>query len=123
MVVMPASRRSEQDLANLLVDLGRKVRDHVIFHRELSSDSQVVGNEGGDVIFALDRKVESVVMSALDGWPAELKPLTLVAEGFGIDGRKYFGDRDSEQRYRLLVDPIDGTRELMYEKRSGWFLA
>jgi hypothetical protein len=26
-------------------------------------------------------------------------------------------------RFRVLIDPIDGTRSLMYDKRSAWFLA
>src|SRR6185436_21173879 len=32
------------------------------------------------------------------------------------------GTPDAECRWRLLVDPIDGTRGLMYQKRSAWIL-
>ena len=32
------------------------------------------------------------------------------------------GTRDAECRWRLLVDPIDGTRGLMYQKRPAWIL-
>jgi len=28
-----------------------------------------------------------------------------------------------EPRYRVLFDPIDGTRLLMYAKNSGWILS
>jgi fructose-1,6-bisphosphatase/inositol monophosphatase family enzyme len=53
----------------------------------------------------------------------------LIAEGIeGDDGRegiKIFpeGSREEDALIRLLVDPIDGTRGLMYDKRSAWALA
>src|SRR6185503_12768082 len=36
---------------------------------------------------------------------------------------RLFGSNGASIRYRLIVDPIDGTRGLMYDKRSAWFLA
>ncbi len=33
------------------------------------------------------------------------------------------GSREEEALIRFLVDPIDGTRGLMYDKRSAWALA
>jgi hypothetical protein len=30
---------------------------------------------------------------------------------------------EAAARFRLIVDPIDGTRGLMYQKRSGWILS
>src|SRR2546426_8918997 len=33
-----------------------------------------------------------------------------------------FRSREEECRWRLLVDPIDGTRGLMYQKGSAWNL-
>jgi hypothetical protein len=41
----------------------------------------------------------------------------------GADGQRLFGNHDTPIRYRLIVDPIDGTRGLMYDKRSAWFIA
>ena len=32
------------------------------------------------------------------------------------------GARDADCRWRVIVDPIDGTREIMYQKRSAWIL-
>ncbi len=48
-----------------------------------------------------------------------------------IAHRRRDGDRrastvrgeDSKLRFRVIIDPIDGTRGLMYDKRSAWFLA
>jgi hypothetical protein len=41
----------------------------------------------------------------------------------GSDGRQLFGSSSQQPRWRLIIDPIDGTRMLMYDKRSAWFLA
>src|SRR5512143_204691 len=70
---------------------------------------------GGDTIYAVDRVAEEVVIEGLADL-ARKEPLCVVAEGLpenalGEDGR-----------WRLLVDPIDGTRGLMYQKRSAWIL-
>jgi hypothetical protein len=32
------------------------------------------------------------------------------------------GTDEAKARWRVIVDPIDGTRGLMYQKRSGWIL-
>ena len=59
----------------------------------------------------------------MENWPESLKPTLVIAEGFGSDGRRLFGDSAHLPRHRVLIDPIDGTRNLMYDKRAGWFLA
>ena len=47
----------------------------------------------------------------------------LVAEGLPASGLTLpAGTRDADCRWRLLVDPIDGTRGLMYQKRPAWIL-
>ena len=99
------------------------MRNHLIASRDLRSDNRAVENDGGDTIFGIDRKVEPIIASVIDSWPEETKPLLVIAEGFGRDGHRRFGSLERSLRYRLLIDPIDGTRNLMYDKRSAWFLA
>lgn len=111
------------DLAARLWQLGVAVRSHLIQHRDHTSDHVPVGQAAGDTVFAIDRKVEPVIAAALQQWPADWGPLVVVAEGFGDDGVLRIGDGAREPRWRLLIDPIDGTRSLMYDKRSAWFLA
>src|SRR5439155_1270609 len=54
---------------------------------------------------------------------AREEPLCLVAEGLPGDSVVLPPDaRETDCRWRLLVDPIDGTRGLMYQKRSAWIL-
>lgn len=53
----------------------------------------------------------------------------LIAEGLenedGSEGIAVFprGKREEDAVIRVIVDPIDGTRGLMYDKRSAWALA
>jgi hypothetical protein len=50
-------------------------------------------------------------------------PLVLVAEGLAGGSRVLpRGTEAAAARCRGIVDPIDGTRGLMYQKRSGWIL-
>src|SRR2546421_10839903 len=49
--------------------------------------------------------------------------MSVVAEGPPGDVLAHRrGAREQDCRLRLLVDPIDGTRGLMYQKRSAWIL-
>jgi hypothetical protein len=54
---------------------------------------------------------------------APLAPVLLIAEGLS-DGQVVLphGTAESDVVWRIIVDPIDGTRGLMYQKRSGWIL-
>src|SRR6059058_989027 len=78
--------------------------------------------EGGDTIYAIDRVGEGILVEGLAELARE-EPLCLVAEGLP-DGILVLprGAREQDCRWRLLVDPIDGTRGLMYQKRSAWIL-
>ncbi|MEK6258361.1 MAG: inositol monophosphatase [Planctomycetota bacterium] len=108
-----------------LLSLGFAIQRHlhqVVLHA--SDDLALpVAHEGGDTIFAIDRHVEPIIEREVERWPNECKPLVLIAEGFGEHGRRMFGSPEGSARYRVILDPIDGTRNLMYDKRSAWFIA
>ncbi len=123
MTISANAELDSKDLAALLCNLGRKVRQHLIDNRDATNDHKASGFEGGDTIFAIDRKVEPIIVSAIEHWPDCIKPLLVVAEGFGSNGELRFGNAEKSHLYSLLIDPIDGTRNLMYDKRSAWFLA
>lgn len=82
----------------------------------------VAHDDEGDTIYAVDRVSEAVLVDGL----AEIardEPLCLVAEGLPPAGLTLpRGTRDEDCRWRILVDPIDGTRGLMYQKRPAWIL-
>jgi hypothetical protein len=113
---------SSERLAELLLQLGYLVRDHVVKGRS-PGDADAIEYVGGDMIFGLDRRVEPLIVDACCGFPPELLPLVIVCEGLGPDGCRIIGPENQQPRFRVLIDPIDGTRSLMYDKRSAWFLA
>jgi len=113
-----------------LISLQAAIRETVTANlRSQQADvlSQVATERGGDTIYALDVHVESVLLDFCEDW-AEEQPLILIAEGISEEdeeGRVTFprGTPEKEAAFRLIVDPIDGTRGLMYDKRSAWSLA
>lgn len=108
-------------IANRLVGIGLSIREHLAAHRDRQHDADVVGFEGGDTIFAIDKRVEPILIRHFEDWSRELGSVVLVAEGLGPEGTMRFGG--GPPRLRVLVDPIDGTRCLMLDKRSAWFIA
>lgn len=82
-----------------------------------------VAEEGGDTIFSIDRISETVLLERFATLAQEWS-CVLIAEGLGRSGRVVLpqGMDDSRAELRIIVDPIDGTRGLMYQKRSAWIL-
>ena len=120
---------SQQAWAKRLANLGLAVQCRIAsmlqdtFRAGSHSLAEAVAEEGGDRIYAIDREVEPILEAEIAKWPAECFPLLLIAEGLGEDGRRVFGGATKPIRFHVIVDPIDGTRMLMYDKRSAWFLA
>jgi fructose-1,6-bisphosphatase/inositol monophosphatase family enzyme len=106
--------------------LHEKIRASVVEACETASARElaaVVSEQEGDTIFALDRVSEQYLIEFFEREVAPLAPLILIAEGLS-DGYVTLprGAPDSDVVWRVIVDPIDGTRGLMYQKRSGWIL-
>jgi hypothetical protein len=55
---------------------------------------------------------------------SQSRSFVLIAEGLGETGRVVLprGTNEDGAELRIIVDPIDGTRGLMYQKRSAWIL-
>jgi hypothetical protein len=117
--------RRADDLLTRLRAVHATIRDAIL--RACDGDpggvetwSAVVGSEGGDTVFAIDRVSEAVVLREFDAIAREW-PLLLVAEGLGETGRRVLPDGATPEIV-VIADPIDGTRGLMYQKRPGWIL-
>jgi fructose-1,6-bisphosphatase/inositol monophosphatase family enzyme len=85
--------------------------------------SAVLEDGEGDTIYAVDRISETMLVDLFEREIASRDPILLIAEGLS-GGRIGLprGIKDSEAVWRIIADPIDGTRCLMYQKRSGWIL-
>jgi hypothetical protein len=85
--------------------------------------SRVARDAAGDTLYGLDTVSEEPLVEFFEREIAPHVPVVLIAEG--IPGGRLVLPRnalESDARWRIIVDPIDGTRALMYQKRSGWIL-
>ena len=85
--------------------------------------AEVAQDAEGDTLYAVDRVSEEQLIDFFAAEVAPWAPLVLIAEGLP-GGRVMLprGLREEDAVWRVLVDPIDGTRGLMYQKRSAWIL-
>jgi len=127
--VSPGSAAPSPDPASLLEPLRRlhvRIRDAVVAacEREAAEDLARADDEAeGDTQYAVDRVSEETLLAFFEAEIAPKAPLVLVAEGLAA-GKVVLprGTREEDAHFRVLVDPIDGTRGLMYQKRSAWIL-
>ena len=114
------------DLLALLKGLHETIRRLVVEACERSAIetlAAVACEEEGDTIYAVDRISEELLVDFFEREIAPLAPVVLIAEGLP-QGKIMLprGVPETEAVWRIIVDPIDGTRGLMYQKRSGWIL-
>lgn len=106
----------------------RAVREVVVRSHASTGLNAVDRTTSADTIYQIDTVVEPLLEEFCREW-AKTTPLVLVAEGIenehGVEGVKVFpeGADEADAVIRLLVDPIDGTRGIMYDKRAAWALA
>lgn len=117
---------AERHLLPVVQRLHRRIRDGVVAafrEPDAGALADVAGDEGGDTIYGVDRVGERVLLDELGREADALGGIVLVAEGLP-GGRAVLpeGRERKSARYAIIVDPIDGTRGLMYQKRSAWVL-
>lgn len=83
--------------------------------------SRAVRDGAGDTIFGIDMHVEEILVQHCQEW-GRTQHFVLIAEGLEAAGIQFGKPGTGGPPFRLLVDPIDGTRGLMFDKRSAWCL-
>jgi hypothetical protein len=108
--------------------LHERIRDAVVQAGEQGQAEALASvvddrDDEGDTIYAVDRVSEEVLVHFFETEIAPRWPIVLIAEGLhGGSIALPRGIAEADARWRIIVDPIDGTRGLMYQKRSGWIL-
>jgi|SRR5581483_3303845 len=76
-----------------------------------------------DTIYAIDSVSEKLLIDFIEREIAAAVPVIVIAEGLPSTGVVLpRSATESDAIFRIIIDPIDGTRGLMYQKRSGWIL-
>src|SRR5262245_57127765 len=105
---------SPDEARRLLCALGDHVRALVVGARGIDM-AAVEGETAADTIYAIDKVADDALLRWFEQhWP----DVEVVSEG--LDDAVVVG-RDPE--WTVIVDTIDGTRGLMYDKRAAWCLA
>jgi fructose-1,6-bisphosphatase/inositol monophosphatase family enzyme len=114
------------DLLEPIRRIHEGIRDAVISACENTSSEELAGivhDAEGDTIYAIDRISEAVLIEQFENDIARCTPIVLIAEG--LNGGKLVlprGTAEPDALFRIIIDPIDGTRGIMYQKRSAWVL-
>ena len=122
------TREDWETVRGLLCRLGDDIQAAVIAARAAATTEElaaVAAVTAADTIYRIDKISEGTALGWLGAnWPADW-PVELVMEGAGEDGPLTFPRRTpvAATKLKLIVDPIDGTRSLMHDKRAGWALA
>src|SRR5215510_15851661 len=117
-----------EEISRRLATVGEVVRDHVLEElRRQSSESlsEIAFETAADKIYVIDRSVETALLPALAEHLQPALSFALICEGVNNEQPLAFPSETpiGEAQARLIVDPIDGTRPIMYNKRSAWWLA
>lgn len=111
----------------LLCALQVDLRDTLIAARVKGAKSfaKIAGVTAADTIYQVDKISEATILAWFERhWPRAW-PVELVMEGVEEGDEVTFprGTAVAQTMFKCILDPIDGTRNLMYDKRSAWALA
>jgi len=119
--------RQLNQMRRLLCRLQDAIRDALLAARDSGAAAdfaRVAGVTAADTIYQVDRISEKAILEWFEThWPASW-PVELVMEG--LEGEAVTFPRGTPvggTLFKCILDPIDGTRNLMYDKRSAWALA
>lgn len=106
--------------------LHARIRDAIVAACERSTTETMSGiaqEKEGDTVYAIDRISEQLIVEFFEREAASCDGLVLIAEGLH-SGHLALprGTPESQAGWRIIIDPIDGTRGIMYQKRSAWVL-
>ena len=118
--------RDLEKARQLLCALQDHIRDVLVAARkkQASSFARVAAVTAADTIYHIDRLSEHAILDWFAAhWP-KAWPVEVVMEGLEDQAAATFpqGTPVSATKLRCILDPIDGTRNIMYDKRSAWIL-
>ena len=116
----------ESKLRDFLIEVGLAVNAKCRESFESSKDlSAEVKESPADIIYRVDIEAEEVIVSMMESRASEFGGITLLAEGIGENDFSVYpkGIDPKYTKVKIICDPIDGSRGLMYGKRPAFFLA
>lgn len=114
--LLPPIRHLHEQIRNAVVTACERSTTHDL--------AAIAKEEAGDTIYAIDKVSEELLVEFFTQEVAVHTPIVLIGEGLEPHGQRVLpeGADEADARWRIIVDPIDGTRGVMYQKRSPWIL-
>lgn len=118
--------RDVHALAGRIREIHAAIRDEVLAACERNTTdvmARIVSEGSGDTAFEIDRISEATLIERFEDLAQEWS-FVLISEGqeFLTGTALPRGVAPEEAELRIIVDPVDGSRGLMYQKRSAWIL-
>lgn len=110
---------------NLLIEIGLAVnkKSSELLSTGIHGLNKEVKVSPADIIYQIDVEAEEEIIAILSAKGAEFGGIKLIAEGIGENDLSYYPEDCQNPSITIICDPIDGSRGLMYGKRSAFFLA
>ncbi len=125
---MSSFDENTESLRQQLCALQRAILQAILKERsQHSRDALAAVSEetAADTIYAIDRIAEAAIEAWFEAnWSADF-PVEIVMEGLDDGAVLTFprGTPVAATTLKCIIDPIDGTRGIMYDKRAAWILA
>jgi hypothetical protein len=115
-----------KQLMDFLIELGLAVNQRC--RRSFDSSmklEEVVKLSPADVIFRIDVEAEEEIVRLMNERAESFGGIILLAEGIGENDMSVYpqGSKLEDAQVKIICDPVDGSRGLMFSKRSAFFLA
>ncbi|TAH21022.1 MAG: hypothetical protein EAZ08_04765 [Cytophagales bacterium] len=116
-------------LKDIFCEIGNFLCNHLYSNLQSQTFDQlsaVYALRPEDTIYQIDRNAELIIMPLLEKHAASVGGIVLIAEGISDENAPIVlpkGMTERQAKWRVIIDPIDGTKVLMYGKRSAFFLA
>jgi fructose-1,6-bisphosphatase/inositol monophosphatase family enzyme len=118
-----------QSILDRLVEFQLQVQDMILRSRIQSGLNEIGRASAADTIYKIDAEVDPILEAFCEEW-GQHTPIVVVAEGLvdeegnEVESRVFPATaKESDASIRVIFDPIDGTRGIMYDKRPAWALA
>ena len=125
---MSLSDQDKEHLRCQLAALQREMLEQILDERQRHSTDELAAlseSTAADAIYAIDKIADAAIMEWFDAnWQKDW-PIEIVMEGLEDEQTLCFpiGTAVEDTKLKCIIDPIDGTRGIMYDKRPAWILA
>lgn len=123
---MPLLTQEKEPLRKLLCQLQLSVLQAIIAARKQTRPdalSAITEVTAADTIYAIDKVADAAIETWFsENWDANW-PVEIIMEG--VEDRTLTfptGTPVEATKLKCIIDPIDGTRGIMYDKRAAWIL-